>query len=59
MLENYLIDLPNKKEVSCRSWQNECVVYNSVSGEIHLLESYFYYSNLMVSDYEYRTVVEH
>ena len=38
MLENYLIDFPNKKEISCRSWQNECVVYNSVSGETHLLD---------------------
>jgi len=38
VLENYLIDFPNKEEVSCRSWQNECVVYNSVSGETHLLD---------------------
>lgn len=38
MLENYLIDFPNKEEVSCRSWHNECVVYNSVSGETHLLD---------------------
>jgi PqqD family protein of HPr-rel-A system len=38
VLENYLIDFPNKEEVSCRSWHNECVVYNSVSGETHLLD---------------------
>lgn len=38
MFENCVIDLPKKNLVCCRFWVDECVVYNQLTGETHLID---------------------
>lgn len=37
MFENCEIDFPKKTLVYCRFWEDECIVYNQLTGETHLI----------------------
>ena len=35
-----VLSLPDNHSVSCRFWQDECVVYNAMSGNTHLIDGF-------------------
>ncbi|MFZ2451909.1 MAG: HPr-rel-A system PqqD family peptide chaperone [Methylovulum miyakonense] len=37
MLKNYTVDLPPNGRVWFRFWEDECVVFHELSGQIHLI----------------------
>ena len=39
MLENTLIGLPKLAFIRCRFWDDECVVYNQLTGETHWVDN--------------------
>lgn len=38
MHENKIISLPDNNRVLCRFWDDECVIYNQLTGETHLID---------------------
>ena len=38
MFENSLIGLPKLAVIRCRFWDDECVIYNQLTGETHLVD---------------------
>lgn len=38
MFENCVIAFPGKSLVCCRFWDDECVIYNQLTGETHLVD---------------------
>jgi len=38
VLEDYVVNFPKEGLVCCRYWEDECVVYNQLSGETHLVD---------------------
>jgi PqqD family protein of HPr-rel-A system len=35
---NYRIDFPKSASVYCRFWDEECVIYNQLTGETHIVD---------------------
>ena len=38
MLENSIFRLPKAALIRCRFWDDECVIYNQLTGETHLVD---------------------
>ena len=38
MFENRLLGLPKVAVIRCRFWDDECVLYNQLTGETHLID---------------------
>ena len=38
MLENSMFGLPKVAVIRCRFWNDECVIYNQLTGETHLID---------------------
>lgn len=38
MFEKCVFDFPKESLVCCRFWEDECVVYNQLTGETHLID---------------------
>jgi len=38
MFENNLIALPTAAIIHCRFWDDECVIYNQLTGDVHLID---------------------
>ena len=38
MFENSLVRLPTITAIHCRFWDEECVIYNQLTGDAHLIE---------------------
>jgi PqqD family protein of HPr-rel-A system len=38
MLENSIFGLPKVALIRCRFWDDECVIYNQLTGETHLVD---------------------
>ncbi|MEI6145333.1 MAG: HPr-rel-A system PqqD family peptide chaperone [Methylococcales bacterium] len=38
MFENNLIGLPIIAVIHCRFWDDECVIYNQLTGDVHLID---------------------